>query len=398
MAGDELEARVRQWRHHLHAAPELGFAEFGTSSFIASVLEGLGVHVSTGIGGTGVVGTLTRGTSTRVIGLRADMDGLALDETGNREYASRNDGVMHACGHDGHMAMVLGAAAALSSNSSFDGTVRFVFQPAEEHGRGARAMIDDGLATRFPMDGIYGLHNLPGVPAGQFQTRAGAIMASEDTFEITIRGRGGHAARPHMVVDPIVIGAEIVLALQTIVARTVDPQRPAVVSCTEFITDGVRNAIPGTVIIRGDTRSYDGAVQEVLEARMRSLCSGIATAHGGSCTVTYRHEFEPTVNDPACVSLAVQAARAALGDQAVDDDCPPIMASEDFGALARVIPGCFAFLGNGETGGPGGAPLHSRDYDFNDETLMSGVAYYVALVNGVLSTSSSPTAPHRVTS
>ena len=389
---DGLASRVRDWRHRLHADPELGFAEVRTAAFVASVLEDLGIDVVTGVGGTGVVGTLTNGSSSRAIGLRADMDGLPLDEVATHAYSSRNGGVMHACGHDGHMAMVLGAAAALSSSRTFQGSVRFVFQPAEEHGLGAQAMLDDGLATRFPMDGIYGLHNLPGLPAGAFQTRPGAIMASEDTFEIRIQGRGGHAARPHMVVDPIVIGSEIVLALQTIVARNVDPQHSAVVSCTEFITDGVRNAIPGSVIIRGDTRSYDTTVQEVLEARMRTLCSGIAEAHGGTCTVTYRHEFQPTVNDPGCVAIAVRAARAALGNGVVEADCAPIMASEDFGTLARVIPGCFAFLGNGEAGGVGGAPLHSRDYDVNDDVLMKGVSYYVSLVRETLAEPGSDTA------
>ena len=379
-----LAAQVRQWRHRLHAYPELGFGEHETARFVAEVLADLGVSVQTGIGGTGVVGTLTRGSGGRSIGLRADMDGLALDEVGRHDYCSRNRGAMHACGHDGHMAMVLGAAAVLADMDEFEGTVRFVFQPAEEHGRGAQAMLDDGLATRFPMDAIYGLHNLPGVPAGSFQTRPGPIMASEDTFEIAIMGRGGHAARPHMVVDPLVVGAEIVLALQTIVARNVDPQQAAVVSCTEFTTDGVRNAIPGEVIIRGDTRSYESSVQGLLEQRMRDLCTGITQAHGASVRVSYRHEFQPTVNDERCAGVAVQAARRALGSERVDGNCAPIMASEDFGALARAIPGCFAFLGNGLAPGEGGTPLHSRDYDFNDAVLESGVDYYVALVHDVL--------------
>lgn len=379
-----LDARVVSWRHDLHGNPETGFNELGTSDYVAAALSSLGVDVVRGVGGTGVVGSLTRGDGVKVIGLRADMDGLELTERGDLSYRSQNDGVMHACGHDGHMAMVLGAAARLADEGGFDGTVRFVFQPAEEHGRGAKAMLADGLLERFPMDAIFGLHNWPGIEAGHIHTRGGGIMASEDNFEIVITGRGGHAARPHMLIDPIVIAAEIVLALQTIVARSVDPSKSAVVSCTEITTDGVRNAVPGEVIIRGDTRSFDPAVQAVLEERMRALCEGIAAAHGATCRVTYTHEFEPTVNDPTATAWAVRAAELALGIERVVSDCDPVMPSEDFGAFLRVLPGCFAFIGNGTEPGQGGTPLHSRDYDFNDDVLEAGVDYYVSLVRSIL--------------
>lgn len=379
-----LDARVVSWRHDLHGNPETGFNELGTSDYVAAALSSLGVDVVRGVGGTGVVGSLTRGDGVKVIGLRADMDGLELTERGDLSYRSQNDGVMHACGHDGHMAMVLGAAARLADEGGFDGTVRFVFQPAEEHGRGAKAMLADGLLERFPMDAMFGLHNWPGIEAGHIHTRAGGIMASEDNFEIVITGRGGHAARPHMLIDPIVIAAEIVLALQTIVARSVDPSKSAVVSCTEITTDGVRNAVPGEVIIRGDTRSFDPAVQAVLEERMRALCEGIAAAHGATCRVTYTHEFEPTVNDPTATAWAVRAAELALGMERVVSDCDPVMPSEDFGAFLRVLPGCFAFIGNGTEPGQGGTPLHSRDYDFNDDVLEAGVDYYVSLVRSIL--------------
>ena len=379
-----LDARVVSWRHDLHGNPETGFNELGTSDYVAAALSSLGVDVVRGVGGTGVVGSLTRGDGVKVIGLRADMDGLELTERGDLSYRSQNDGVMHACGHDGHMAMVLGAAARLADEGGFDGTVRFVFQPAEEHGRGAKAMLADGLLERFPMDAIFGLHNWPGIEAGHIHTRGGGIMASEDNFEIVITGRGGHAARPHMLIDPIVIAAEIVLALQTIVARSVDPSKPAVVSCTEITTDGVRNAVPGEVIIRGDTRSFDPAVQALLEERMRALCEGIAAAHGATCRVTYTHEFEPTVNDPTATAWAVRAAELALGIERVVSDCDPVMPSEDFGAFLRVLPGCFAFIGNGTEPGQGGTPLHSRDYDFNDDVLEAGVDYYVSLVRSIL--------------
>ena len=380
-----LTDRVRAWRHELHACPETGFAEHRTGDVIARILGELGLPFERGISRTGIVATLRRGDGPRAVGLRADMDGLPIGESGDAPYRSRHDGVMHACGHDGHMAMVLGAAAALVEDGGFEGTVHFLFQPAEEHGLGARAMLADGLVQRFPMDAVHGLHNLPGAPAGHLLTRPGPVMASEDDFEITVVGRGGHAARPQMVVDPLVVGAEIVLALQTIVARNVDPATPAVVSCTELVTDGARNAIPGRVVIRGDTRSFTPDVQDLLERRIRELCAGIAAAHGATCTVTYTHEFEPTVNDPACTRDAVRAAVETVGADRVVGDCEPFMGSEDFGALARAVPGCFAFLGTGTEPGLGGDPLHSRGYDFNDDVLDVGVGYYVALVRQVLS-------------
>ncbi len=380
----DVVAQAREWRHRLHRCPETGFGEHRTAEVVADALDGLGLEVTRGVGGTGVVASLRLGDGPGTIGLRADLDGLPLHEGGTKPYRSRHDGVMHACGHDGHMAMVLGAAATLVQEGGFDGTVRFAFQPAEEHGRGAKAMLADGLLDRFPMDAVYGLHNLPGVPAGHLHTRPGGIMASEDNFEIRVTGRGGHAARPQMVVDPLVVGAEIVLALQTIVARNVNPAHPAVVSCTELVTDGARNAIPGEVVIRGDTRSFTPAVQALLEDRMRALCAGIGAAHGATCTVGYTHEFEPTVNDPACTAAAVRAATAVAGAGRVDPDCLPFMGSEDFGAFARAVPGCFTFLGNGTEPGHGGDPLHSRDYDFNDDVLDVGIRFYVELVRSVL--------------
>lgn len=382
MIGD-LDSRLREWRHHLHQHPELGFEERTTGRYVAELLTSFGLSPQSGIGGTGVLASLTRGSSSRAVGLRTDMDGLPLTETGGRDYASRN-GRMHACGHDGHMAMLLGAAMVLSAEGGFNGTVRFIFQPAEEHGRGAQAMIKDGLLERFPIEAVYGLHNMPGLPTGELHTRAGPIMASEDTFEITVTGRGGHAARPHMVIDPLVISAEIVLALQTVVSRSLDPTGSAVLSCTEFLTDGVRNAIPSTVTIKGDTRSFDPEVQELLERRIREISAGICAAHGATGTVTYRHEFVPTVNDPACVAAAAAAAAAVVGQNRVNAACDPIMASEDFAVFARRVPGCFAFLGNGTEVDAGGTPLHSSGYDFNDDISTIGVAYYVELVRTVL--------------
>lgn len=376
--------RLTTWRHHLHAHPETAFGEHATADYLASALEDLGYAVHGGLGGTGLIASLTRGASGRAVGLRADMDGLPIQEVAGRAHGSVNSGAMHACGHDGHMTMALGAAAVLAEEGAFDGTVRLVLQPAEEPGRGAQAMLDDGLLERFPLDVLYGLHNLPGIPAGHLHVRPGGIMASEDNFTIVVHGRGGHAARPQAVVDPLVAGAEIVLALQTVVARNVDPTRPAVVSCTGVETDGARNAIPSTVRITGDTRSFDPAVQELLEQRIRGLAEGIATAHGARAEVTYTHEFAPTVNDPEVTARAVAAATAALGADRVVGDCDPIMPSEDFGVFARHVPACFALLGNGTEPGRGGTPLHSADYDLNDEILPAGVAFLVEAVRAEL--------------
>lgn len=379
-----LEAGWVRWRHDFHRFPETGFHEHRTAGRVAQLLQAMGLAVECGIGGTGVVASLTVGSGPGVIGLRADMDALAMHEAApGRAHASAHPGCMHACGHDGHMAMLLGAAELLCARRDFDGTVRFVFQPAEEHGRGAAAMLADGLLERFPMDEIYGVHNIPGLPAGHFATRVGGLMASEDNFVIRITGRGGHAARPHLVIDPLVIGAEIVLALQTIVARAVDPRHPAVLSCTEFITDGIRNAIPNEVVIKGDTRSDSPAVQALLEARLRELCDGICRAHGATCTVDYTHEFAPTVNWPQCVPVAVRAAQAVVGAARVDADTPPMMISEDFGRFLQHIPGAFVFLGNGTgdegSDDPGGVPLHNARYDFNDRIVPIGARWFAEL-------------------
>ncbi|MDD1959137.1 M20 family metallopeptidase [Pseudomonas sp. 39004] len=376
-----FEQRIKQWRHTFHRHPETGFEEFTTADEVASILTGLGLEVHRGIGGTGVVASLTVGEGRGVIGIRADMDALNITEQAKgRAHASCNPGKMHACGHDGHMAMVLGAAALLCSRRDFEGTVRFIFQPAEEHGRGAKAMMADGLFERFPVDAIYGAHNMPGMPAGHIATRAGGIMASEDNFVIQIQGRGTHAARPHMGIDPLVIGAEIVLALQTIVSRNVDPSLPAVISCTEFVTDGIRNAIPTHVTIKGDTRSYSSEVQRLLEQRMREISEGICRMHGATCRFEYSHEFAPTVNWANNTDIAIAAARNVVGDKAVDPEVSPMMISEDFGAFIQTVPGNFVFIGNGAEGQDGATPLHNAGYDFNDEILMTGARYFAELV------------------
>jgi len=378
---NELSTEMVKWRHHLHQHPETGFNEYDTAAYVANALEQMGLEVHRGIGGTGLVASLAVGDGKGVIGLRADMDALAMTETAEgRAHVSRNAGCMHGCGHDGHMAMVLGAASILTRGRDFNGTVRFIFQPAEEHGRGANAMIKDGLFEHFPVDEIYGAHNIPGMPVGHIATRVGGIMASEDNFVIRIRGVGGHAARPQMAIDPLVVAAEIILVLQTIVGRSVDPADSAVVSCTEIHSDGIRNAIPTNVEIKGDTRSYSPKVQTLLERRMRELCTGIASAHGASCEVEYTHEFVPTVNWPECTPVAVRAAQAVVGADNVDGNIAPMMISEDFGAFLKVVPGAFAFIGNGTGDATGGVPLHNSKYDFNDEILPIGARYFAEII------------------
>jgi hippurate hydrolase len=374
MSDARFATEVAGWRHLLHAMPEVGFHEHKTSAFIAERLAAFGLEVTPGIGGTGVVGTLRRGEG-RSIGLRADMDALAIPEAGSVPYASQHEGRMHACGHDGHMAILLGAAQLLSRSGDWNGTVHFVFQPAEEHGQGAKAMQADGLLQRFPMDEIYGLHSMPGLPEGQFATRSGGIMASEDNFVIGIQGRGAHAARPHMSIDPMVIGAELVLALQSIVARSLDPTDQAVVSVTEFLTDGTRNVIPGRVTLKGDTRSYAPQVQALIEARMGRLARGICAAHGAACTFEYTHEFEPTVNAAQCLPAVLEAAAAVAAPGMVDGDCRPVLASEDFGAFLQVVPGNYLFLGSGTDA----LPLHNPCFDFNDRLLVPGARYFAVL-------------------
>lgn len=381
---DVADARLRRWRHELHRIPETAFNEHATSDYVADVLHTLGFAVTTGIGGTGVVASLTRGSTRRAVGLRCELDALPLTENSETQHASTHPGTMHACGHDGHMAMLLGAAAALAQQGDIDGTIRVLFQPAEEPGHGAQAMLDDGLLERFPLDSLYGLHNMPGLPAGHLLTRSGPIMASEDNFTIHLRGRGGHSSAPHLLIDPLVISAEIITALQHVVARNIDPTATAVLSCTDLRTDGARNAIPSNVSITGDTRSFDPALQALLERRIRSISTGVATAHGATANVEYTHEFAPTVNDADCTSRAVQAARTALAPERVDADCNPVMASEDFGVLAQHVPACLSFIGNGTAPGQGGTPLHSHDYAFNDDILSAGVAFYVQIVRDTL--------------
>lgn len=377
----DLEALVA-FRHEMHRHPETGFDVPNTSAMIARRLIEAGLSVTTGIAGHGLVATLKRGHSNRAIGLRADMDALPITEQTGLAYRSGTDGQFHGCGHDGHSTMLLGAALRLARHGQFDGSIHFIFQPDEENGRGAQAMIDDGLFQRFPMDAIFGIHNLPGMPLGHFATQTGPLTAFEETFEIRIQGRGGHASAPENVVDPLVTAAEIVVALQSIVARSLSPKAHGVVSVTEFLTDGARNIIPSNVTLRGDTRGYSDEVSAILERRMGAIARGIAAAHGATATLDYRREFEPVVNDAAAVKT-VSAAAGRVAGATMDAAYGKVGFSEDFAQFLKHCPGCFLLMGNG-SGEHHGAPLHNPHYDFNDAALPFGVAFWCALAEVAL--------------
>ncbi len=372
----ELSESMRAWRRHLHQNPEFGFEETETARFVADRLREFGFEeVETGVGGTGVVATLRRGTGDRTVALRADMDCLRIHETTNLPYASKTPGLMHACGHDGHTATLLGAAAALARDGGFDGTVRFVFQPAEEWGQGMKAMMRDGLGTRLGFDEIYGLHNKPGLPVGAFEIRPGAFMAAEDNFTISIRGAGGHASRPQDSRDAILCACSVVTELQTIVSRVVDPAELAVVSVTAIHGDNVKNAIAGEARIEGNCRHFSPRVSESIEDAMRRIASGIAAAHRCEAEIHYERVFIPLVNDADATAHALEAAEAVFGPENVAGDAPRMGGSEDFAQALGTAPGAFANIGNGDS-----AVLHSPAYDFNDEALVPGLLWFTEIV------------------
>ncbi|KRB32686.1 MULTISPECIES: M20 aminoacylase family protein [Mesorhizobium] len=373
---ETLKREMTGWRRDLHAHPEFGFEEKRTSAFVAAKLREFGLDdVAEGVGGTGVVGTLKRGDGNRAIALRADMDALRISEQSTAPYRSGNVGIMHACGHDGHTAMLLGAAKLLASEGGFDGTVRFIFQPAEEWGRGALAMLDDGLMQRFPFDEIFGQHNMPGLPVGHFETRAGPVMSAEDNFEIVLRGLGGHAARPHSGSETLVAACALVTNLQTIVSRRLSPADIAVVSVTELITDGTRNALPGLARVLGDARSFRPEVSAEIERQMRAIAEGTAAAYNVAAEVNYSREFVPLRNDAELVDAAFAAAASVFEPGNIAVAREPMTASEDFARFLDHVPGCFVFLGNGEAS----APLHNSSYDFNDDGLLFGANFHVAI-------------------
>jgi amidohydrolase len=383
-------AEMKTWRHDIHCHPELGFEENRTAEKVAKLLISFGLEVHQGIGNTGLVGLLKKGNSQRSIGLRADMDALKIHEQNTFEHCSREDNKMHACGHDGHTAMLLGAAQHLAEQGRFDGTIVFIFQPAEEHGEGAKAMLADGLFERFPVDAVYAIHNFPSLGVGKFAIRAGSIMAAEDNFEIIVNGVGHHAAMPHLGVDAIVVAAAIVTAMQSLISRTLNPMDNAVVSFTEFITNGTVNVVPGQVILKGDTRSLTIEVQKHIEATMERIVRGICESYGAQYTFSYQHNFIPTINSLKESEIAASVARKLIGGENVITDGSAVMTSEDFGWMLKEAPGAYLLLGNGDKG-PGSTSLHNPLYDFNDEILVTGADFWVELVQSQLAPNTAET-------
>lgn len=368
-------------RRDLHAHPELGFEEVRTASIVAEALAAEGLAVATGVGRTGIVGTLQRGTADRAIMLRADMDALAMPETADdRPWRSTRPGRMHACGHDGHTAMLLGAARHLARKGRFDGTVHFVFQPAEEGRGGARAMVDDGFFDRFSVDRAFGLHNMPGLAPDEMAIVAGPQLACSDRFELVFAGKGTHGAKPHLGRDPVAAAGQFLGAVHTVVAREIDPLEPAVVSvCALEAGDfAALNVIPDTVRLGGTARAYSAAVRDRIEASLDRLAGGIAVAMGMDATLDYRRGVPPVINDAQATRSAYEAALSALGKDRVRTAFPPSTAGDDFAVFAERVPGCYVWLGNGPA--KADALHHNTKYDFNDDALATGIAFWTALV------------------
>ncbi|MCQ0987408.1 M20 aminoacylase family protein [Jiella marina] len=377
-----LRPELEAWRHALHAEPELLYDCEDTAAFVTERLESFGCdEVITGLGRTGVVGLIhgRDGAGGRMIGLRADMDALPILEETGLPYASKRSGMMHACGHDGHTTMLLGAARSLAETRGFSGTVALIFQPAEEGGGGGKAMIDDGLFERLPIAKVYGMHNLPGLPVGCFGMRHGSIMASTDEFVIKLKGRGSHAALPHRSADPIVAGAALVQALQPIVSRNTDPLKSLVVSVTQFHAGYAHNVIPETAEVSGTVRALDREMRDLAERRIREISAGIAAVHDLDAVVEYDRNYPITVNDPAESDFCAEVAAEIVGAAKVDPNAPPLMAGEDFSYMLEEKPGAYVFVGNGDSSG-----LHTATYDFSDEALVYGASYWVRLVERAL--------------
>jgi len=377
----DLEPGLREIRQHLHQHPELSNEETATAALVADKLRALGYQVTTGLGGHGVVGSLASGSGSRSIGIRADMDALPIAERTGVSYASQYPGKMHACGHDGHTTMLLGAAEQLARSKNFSGTVHLIFQPAEEIGfnSGAERMLAEGLFERFPCDAVYGLHNHPGYPVGKMMFRSGPFMAACDTVNITIHGKGGHAARPHMAVDPILVAGSLVVALQSIVSRSIDPNETAVVTIGSLHSGHASNVIPETARLEMSVRSFDAGVRKILEERIRTLVEHHATGYGARAEIEYVPGYPVLVNHDQETAFALSVAKELLGEENVIDNLPPISGSEDFAYFLQQKPGCFLRLGNGDS-----AALHNPAYNFNDQSLTFGAAYWTRLVERYL--------------
>jgi amidohydrolase len=368
---------MKEWRHHIHAHPETAFEERATAAFVADKLESFGLEVHRGLAKTGVVGVLRHGAGADAIGLRADLDALHIQERSGVPYASRNEGRMHACGHDGHMTMLLGAARALTRRKKLDGTVYLIFQPAEENEGGGRVMVEEGLFERFPMRAVYGMHNWPRLPAGSFAMRAGPLMGAYDIFEIVATGKGAHAAMAYAGKDPMLFVAHVISALQTIVARNLHPQDAGVVTVTQVHGGDTWNVIPQEVVLRGTVRTFKREVQDLIEQRMRGIVAGVAATFDMSATVRYERRYPATVNSEAETRHAIAAASTIVGAANVDTNPTPEMGSEDFAFMLQAKPGCYVWLGAGT--GPETPNIHSPQYDFNDDVLAIGASYWVTL-------------------
>jgi amidohydrolase len=380
----DLQPDIQAWRRDIHAHPELLYDVHRTAAFVADRLREFGCdEVATGLGRTGVVGVIkgrkpAGQSDIRVIGLRADMDALPIEEATDLAYASRTPGKMHACGHDGHTAMLLGAARYLAETRNFAGDAVVIFQPAEEGGAGAAAMIEDGLMDRFGIDQVYGMHNCPGVPVGAFTIRTGPIMASTDSIDIRIEGLGGHAARPHKCIDSVLVGAQLITALQSIVSRSVDPLESAVISICEFHAGQARNIIPQTAELKGTVRTLTAEVRQLVEKRVREVVAGVAQITGAKIDLDYERGYPVTLNHAAQTDVATQVAKEVAGDGNVHDT-QPMMGAEDFAYMLEARPGAFIFCGNGNSRG-----LHHPAYDFNDDAIVFGTSYWIRLVENML--------------
>lgn len=377
----EFHDAMTAWRRDLHAHPETAFEEFRTSDFVASKLAEFGYAVNRGLGGTGVVGSLrgAKADNGRAIGLRSDMDALNMTEMNTFAHRSQHDGKMHGCGHDGHITMLLGAARYLAETRNFAGTIHLIFQPAEEGAGGGRRMVEEGLFEQFPVEAVYGMHNMPGIPVGAFGTRTGAILTAMDLFEIRIKGTGTHAATPELGIDPIVIASQIVLGLQTIVSRELNPLAGVVVTITNIRAGtGALNTVPDHAMLSGTARILSPAVRDSIEGRIRRIVESIAQAHRATVEIDYRRNYPPLVTDPMHTKVAVGVAEQIVGAGKIDTDYPPNMASEDFSFMLEKKPGAYLFIGNGPE--ENGCILHNPLYDFNDEILPIGASYWVRLV------------------
>ena len=378
-----MHGEITAWRRDIHAHPELLYDVQRTAATVADKLRSFGCdEVVTGIGRTGVVGVIRGGKGvegSRVIGLRADMDALPIEEANDVPYKSTVPGKMHACGHDGHTAMLLGAAQYLAETRNFAGTAVVIFQPAEEGGAGGKAMVQDGLMDRFRIEEVYGMHNYPGLPVGQFALRPGPLMAAADRITIEIEGRGGHAARPHVCIDTVLVGAQIINQIQSIVSRNVDPLNAAVISICVFQAGSTDNVIPQTALLRGTARSLTPDVRDLLEKRLHEVVTGTAQLYGATAKLTYRRDYPVTRNHDRQAAFAASIAAQVVGRERVDDQVAPVMGAEDFSFMLEARPGAFIFVGNGDSAG-----LHHPAYDFNDEAIPIGASYWVKLVETAL--------------